>query len=153
MGKEAPSCPFSNRACIECAVYRGRHRHLSLSKEHGRRAEKHGEYLQSGSPSSSLEFQALQKAAAPWAGTRGQRKGELKIRLRVIDVERNETRIFELHELEKWYWGNPRIERLIDGRQVTGLDNLLEILYHKAETGHEEIDLYEAPRFMMLAGG
>jgi len=71
----------------------------------------------------------------------------------VIDVESNQTRICELHELEKWHWGNPRIERLIDGRQVTDLDSLLEILYHKAETGHEEVDLYETPRFMMLAGG
>ena len=31
--------------------------------------------------------------------------------------------------------------------------SLIEILRHKAETGHEEVELYEAPRFMFLAGG
>jgi hypothetical protein len=95
----------------------------------------------------------LQKAAEPWTGKQGQRKDELRIRLRVIDVERNETRICAMHELERWHWGNPRIWRLIDGRQITSLDSLFEILRYKAETGHEEVDLYEAPRFMMLAGG
>ena len=30
---------------------------------------------------------------------------------------------------------------------------LIEILCYKAETGFEEVELYEAPRFMLLAGG
>jgi len=29
----------------------------------------------------------------------------------------------------------------------------MEILRYKAETGCEEVELYEAPRFMLLAGG
>jgi hypothetical protein len=153
MEKTAMACPFSKRTCTECAVYRGRHRYLGLSKEHGRRTKGHRESSPSESPSLSGEFQALQKAAEPRTGKRGQRKDELRIRLRVIDVERNETRICPLHELERWDWSNPRIWRLIDGRQITDFDHLLEILRYKAETGHEEVALYEASRFMMLAGG
>jgi hypothetical protein len=155
MVKNPVACPFSNGPCTECAVYRGRHQHLILSKPHrtpsdGQQQKKHS---QSGTSSLSAEFQALRNSAEPWTGKQGQRKDELKIRLKVIDVERKETRICDLHELQKWHWGNPRLYRLIDGRQVTDLDNLIEILYHKAEAGCEEVDLYEAPRFMMLAGG
>ena len=91
MGKLPRACPFSGKACTECAVYRGRHRYGSLSKEPGRPTEEHGEYLQSGSPAPSVEFQALQEAAAQWAGTRSRKEGELTIRLRGIDVEKNEA--------------------------------------------------------------
>jgi hypothetical protein len=43
--------------------------------------------------------------------------------------------------------------RIIDGWQVTSMEMLLEIICDKAEKGYEEVDLYEAPRFMLLAGG
>jgi hypothetical protein len=152
VAKNATACPFSNRACTGCAVYRGRHQYI-ISKQHRPLTDKQQGRPESGTPSLSAEFQALRKSAEPWTGKQGQKKGELKIRLKVIDVERKETRICDLHELQKWHWGNPRLYRLIDGRQVTDLDNLIEILYHKAEAGCEEVDLYEAPRFMMLAGG
>ena len=147
------ACPFSNKACTECAVYRGRHRYLSFPKQHRSLADEHKEYLESGNPSLSDELQALRVAAEPWAGKQVQGKGELKIRLKVIDVERNEARVCSLHEVEKWHWGDPRMWRLIDGRQVTSFDSLLGILCHKAEAGCEEVELYEAPRFMNLAGG
>jgi hypothetical protein len=78
---------------------------------------------------------------------------EPKIRLKVIDMESRATRICELSELKRWDWSNPKIWRLIEGRQVTNLDSLIEILRYKAEKGFEEVELYEAPRFMLLAGG
>lgn len=34
MSKAAMTCPFSNRACVECAVYRGRHFYLCFAKAH-----------------------------------------------------------------------------------------------------------------------
>ena len=52
-----------------------------------------------------------------------------------------------------WDWSNPEILRWIDGRQVTNLDSLVEILCYKAEKGYQEVQIYEAPRFMLLAGG
>ena len=33
MSKTARTCPFSEKACVECAVYRGRHLYLAIEKE------------------------------------------------------------------------------------------------------------------------
>ena len=43
--------------------------------------------------------------------------------------------------------------RFIDSRQVTSYEMLVEILSYKEEKGVREVRLYEAPRFMVLAGG
>ena len=43
--------------------------------------------------------------------------------------------------------------RVIDGWQVTSMEMLFEIMCYKAEKGYKEVELYEAPRFMLLAGG
>ena len=53
------ACPFSNRACIECAVYRGRHQHLIFSKQRGENINEQEERPESGGPPLSVEFQAL----------------------------------------------------------------------------------------------
>ena len=34
MEKTAMVCPFSNKACTECALFRGRHHYLNYSKQH-----------------------------------------------------------------------------------------------------------------------
>ena len=76
-----------------------------------------------------------------------------KISLKVIDVENGGEQICTLGEARKWDWTNSKIWRVIDGRQIKSLDSLIEILSYKAEEGLEEVELYEAPRFMLLAGG
>ena len=152
MDKSVRTCPFSNRACTECAIYRGRHRNLSFSKQHEGFPNRREEHAKSRAFSPAVEFRALRKFAEPRTRQR-QTKDGLKIRVKVIDVETEETRMCGIHELEKWHWGNPRIWRLVDGRQVTDLDNLIDILHHKVEAGFEEVEIYEAPRFMVLAGG
>ena len=147
------TCPFSNRGCTECAVYRGRHHYLSYSKEHHGSANLRKEHAKFRVHSPSVEFQVLKSALKPVAGKNSETRMDPKIRLKVIDMESRATRICELSELKKWDWGNPRIWRLIEGQQVTNLDSLIEILCYKAEKGFEEVELYEAPRFMLLAGG
>ena len=147
------NCPFSNKACTECAVYRGRHRYLNFSKHERSLTNEFQGHTKSASPSLSVEFEDLREFAEPWAEKQTKGPCELKIRLKVIDVERDQTRVCSLEELEKWRWGDSRMWRLIDGRQVTSLNSLLTILRHKAEAGWEEVELYEAPRFMILAGG
>jgi len=153
MAKISMTCPFSNRGCTECAVYRGRHHYLSYSKEHHGSTNPRKEHAKSRVHSPSVEFQVLKSALKSVAGKNSEARMEPKIRLKVIDMESRATRICELSELKKWDWGNPRIWRLIEGQQVTGLDSLIEILCYKAEKGFEEVELYEAPRFMLLAGG
>jgi hypothetical protein len=153
MAKTATACPFSNKACTECGIYRGRHHHRSFSGRRQDCADKRKDSAKANVIPLSAEFRALKEIVEPCAGKRRGNKAELKIRLKVIDVERNETRVCDLHELGKWDWSNPQIWRIIDGWQITSLDRLIEILHQKAEAGDEEVELYEAPRFMLLAGG
>lgn len=153
MVKTAIACPFSSKGCTECAVYRGRHHYLNFSKQHQGSTDQQKGDAKSRVLSLSVEFQTLRNSVKPVAGKYSERKREPKIRLKVIDMESSATRVCELSELERWDWSNPRIWRLIDGRQVTNLDSLIEILCYKAEKGYEEVELYEAPRFMLLAGG
>ncbi len=40
MARRSMPCPFSKEACVECAVYRGRHLYLCAAQSGGRSAEK-----------------------------------------------------------------------------------------------------------------
>ena len=146
------ACPFSNRVCTECALYRGRHHYLfPLSSPLNPALPPPN--LTGGDEELRNDFLALKEFPEPWTGKHHETEDEPKIRLKVIDMENGTSRTCDLEEVKKWSWGNPRIWRLIDGRQVATFDHLMEILHFKAERGHEEIEIYEAPRFMMLAGG
>jgi hypothetical protein len=149
----AMTCPFSKKACTDCVLYRGRHHYLSLSKPHGVVAIRPKKLARSGLPSLSDDFELLEKSSEPWSGQYGDVRNEPKIRLKVIDVENRGERICSLSEARKWDWTNPRIWRVIDGRQIKSSEDLIDILCHKAEAGAEEAELYEAPRFFFLAGG
>lgn len=139
-------CPFTHKLCAECALYRGRHLYLSFSKQYRG-------YTDEPKDRDLLDFQALRKFVETWAGKGTQAKNEFKIRLKVIDMESGETKIWEFNETKTWDWSDPEITRLIDGRQVTNFDSLIEILCYKAEKGYQEVEIYEFPRFMLLAGG
>ena len=76
-----------------------------------------------------------------------------KIRLKLVDLESGESRICTLAELETWDGANPEIWRTIGGWQITSFQGLLDLLNLKMEKGYEEIEILEAPRFMMLSGG
>jgi hypothetical protein len=150
MAKPAHTCPFSSKACTECGIYRGRHHYRSIP---GHRVDAPGESIRPAATPLSAEFQLLRNAAEPHTGKYRGAEHEPSIRLKVVDVEKGETRICDLRELEAWDWTNAGVWRIIDGWQVTCFDRLIEILRHKAEAGQEEIEIYEAPRFMLLAGG
>ena len=139
-------CPFTHRSCVECAIYRGRHHYLISSKWYRGDTDKPRDPI-------AAYFQALERYSEPWAGKDIQRKKEINIRLKVIDMESGRTKICELNETKTWDWGNPERMRLINGRQVNSFDSLMEILCYKAEKGYQEVEIYEAPRFILLAGG
>jgi hypothetical protein len=147
------TCPFSKKVCTDCVLYRGRHHYLSLPKSHPGAADEVPKPARTVLRSSTKDFEVLRDSSEPWAGKYDKTSTEPRIRLKVIDVENRETRICSLSEAKKWDWTNPRIWRVIDGRQIKNLDSLIEILCYKAEVGSEEAELYEAPRFMFLAGG
>ncbi len=153
MAKTNMLCPFSNRLCSECPLYRGRHYYLSLCQQYRGHIGKSQEKTKAGADHNSVDFQAMWKMVQPWAGAAPQPEAETKIKLRLIDVEDETSRFFDLEEAKAWDWSDPTIMRVIGDLQVTSWDNLVEIVRFKAKKGHRQLDVYEAPRFMLLGGG
>jgi hypothetical protein len=145
MSKGDLVCPFTNKSCHDCVLYRGRHCYL----------DNHQKDRANISDSADIKayFQTLDEALTPQldAGLRSEK--ELDIRLKVIDVENGVTRVCPLEEARTWDWDNEQVMRIIDGRHITSWDKLVAMLSLKAEKGYQEVKLYEAPRFMVLAGG
>jgi hypothetical protein len=86
----------------------------------------------------------------------GQAPGEgrkFKINLTLTDRESGVTRPVTLDEAKTWNWSDPETWRMVGGWQITSFQQLLNLLYVKMENGVTEIDILEAPRFTMLAGG
>ncbi len=76
-----------------------------------------------------------------------------KIRLVLLDREAEKERYCTLDEAETWDWANPELWRIVNGWQITSFGDLLTLLSMKADKGIEEIEILQAPRFMMLSGG
>lgn len=152
MAKTNMVCPFSDRLCSECAIYRGRHYYLSLCKQYRGYIGESKDNAKSGVVQRSVDLQAFQRWVEPWAGGRNPETG-LKIRLKVIDMESGEARACEFEEAKAWDWSDPGTMRIIGGLQVTSWDKLVELLLYKMQKGYREVELYEAPRFMLLGGG
>jgi hypothetical protein len=157
MSKAAMTCPFSNKACTECPIYRGRHRYRSFSHQCQDSTDKATERAKSAL-APSIEFETLKKSVErylvlPTFPNTNKHNERPEIKLKVIDVETKTTRTCDFDETKEWIWDNPEIMRIIDGWQVTSTEMLLEILCDKADKGCKEVELYEAPRFMLLAGG
>jgi len=68
-------------------------------------------------------------------------------------MDTGETRFCQLEETKAWDWSDPEMMRIIGNVQIASWDKLVEILHYKAKKGYQEIELYEAPRFMLLSGG
>jgi hypothetical protein len=151
MAKTSMLCPFSQRLCSECPLYRGRHYYLSLCRQYRGYIGKSRENTKSGTNHKSVDFQALWKLVQPWAGSPPET--EPKIRLKLIDVENETSRVCDLDEAKAWDWSDPTTMRVIGDLQVSSWDKLVEIARFKAKKGHREVDIYEAPRFMLLGGG
>jgi hypothetical protein len=83
----------------------------------------------------------------------GTNERTFKIKLRLYDRENGVSRIVSLDEAKTWNWRDPETWRMIGGWQVTSFQQLLNLLYLKMEKGIEEVEIVEAPRFTMLAGG
>ncbi len=152
MAKTSMLCPFTQRLCTDCALYRGRHFYLSFcSRYRGYRGESEGNTKSEvGHP---VELPALRNWVEPWAGRSRQPQANLKIKLKVINMESGETRPCEFQEARTWDWSNPKLVRAVGDIQITSWDKLVDILRYKADKGYQEVEIYEFPRFMLIAGG
>ena len=109
-------CPFTHNLCSECALYRGRHHYLTFIQQDQGYTDEPGEH-------DSVDFKALKELVEPWTSKGMQGKNELKIGLKVTDMESGATRICEFNEAKTWDLSNSTILRLIDGRQANSLDH------------------------------
>ena len=153
MAKTEMLCPFNERVCDECALYRGRHYYLSLC-EHYRGYI--GERKVNGYPEANgkaLDMETFDRLVSPWTVRRNRVESMPDIRLKVIDMETEELRTYEPEEARNWDWGNTEIMRMIDGFHITTWAKLNEVLQYKGDKGFREVELYEGPRFMLLGGG
>jgi hypothetical protein len=146
-------CPFNHRSCHECVLYRGRHYYIdNCQNGRGNNSD-----FKSAVPHDSADlqryFQALESQIEPWADVKPLTERGLQIRLMAVNVETGESRVYSLEEVKQWGWDDSETVRQIDGIQIDSWDKLVKILSYKAESGHQEVKLYEAPRFMVLAGG
>ena len=102
MAKTDMFCPFTNKLCNECALYRGRHYYLSFCKQYRGYIGESEEHAKSGVLRHSVDFQALGNWVEPWAGASCRPGAEPKVKLKVIDMESGETRVCQLEETKTW---------------------------------------------------
>jgi hypothetical protein len=151
MNKKNRLCPFSHGACEQCAIYRGRHIYLTVCKgSAGSSRSKDNGRIGGREP---IDFASIKELFEPWANNKDALKSLPDIAIKVINAETNETRICTLTEAKEWDWSDTTEMRVVGDIQIYSWDKLVEIARFKAKKGARELVLYEAPRFMLLAGG
>jgi hypothetical protein len=146
-------CPFDHRSCHECVLYRGRHYYIDNCRKDRGDISASKPPVNNHSGDLQAYFQALESQIEPWADVKPLPERDLQVRLMVINVETGENRAYSLEEVKQWDWSDLETVRQIDGIQIDSWDKLVKVLSYKVATGHREVKLYEAPRFMVLAGG
>lgn len=153
MAKINMLCPFNHKLCDECPLYRGRHYYLCFCQKYRGYIGESEEHAKSSFAQHPVDLVTIWKQLEPWADTGLLPGTKPKINLKVIYMESGETRGCDLDEAKTWDWSNPEMMRIIGGRQITSWDKLVEIASFKAKKGYREVEVYEAPRFIMLGGG
>ncbi len=153
MAKTDMLCPFTQRLCTECALYRGRHFYLGTCQRYRGYIGKPKANTKSGTRHHSGDLPIVRNWLPPWVGSGSQAETAQKIRLKVIDMESGETRVCHFEESKTWDWSGTKVVRVIGDIQITSWDKLAEILRFKVEKGCQEVAVYEFPPFMLLAGG
>ena len=155
MAKTPVRCPFNDKLCIECTLYRGRHYYL-CNCEHYRGYIKPKNKVITNGKLESAEFDKIKGLLEPWSEVSEKIKENTfnpKIKLKIIDMESGKERTGESTEAKTWKWNDPGIMRIVAGHQVDSWTKLAEIMQYQEEKGAKELVIYEGPRFMMIAGG
>jgi hypothetical protein len=155
MAKTPMKCPFNDKLCIECHLYRGRHYYLCNCKQY-RGYIQPKDAVNRSVEKETADFDKLQKLLEPWsvsAANKEKHAAEKKINLKIIDMETGQQSTCEPDVAKNWNWDDPTIMRLVHGVHVSTWAKLAELLRYHQEKGADELVIYEGPRFMMLAGG
>jgi hypothetical protein len=144
MAKTPMRCPFNDKLCIECTLYRGRHYYL-CNCEHYRGYIKPKNKVITDGKLESIGFEKIKGLLEPWS--------EMSDKIKENTFERGNQSTCEPAEAKTWKWDDPTIMRIVAGHQVDSWTKLAEIMQYQEEKGAKELVIYEGPRFMMVAGG
>ncbi len=128
-------CPFNKKmVCIDCTLYRGRHRSCG------------SKFVDSVSDLKALENLLNPSLSAEELDRR------INIRVIYINVEDVTSREVDYTELKDLDYDNPFFVRKVDGLHINSYEKLLKILKMKEEDGREMVEFVEAPVFMLHGG-
>jgi hypothetical protein len=148
MAKLPMLCPFNEKMCEECQLYRGRHYYL-CTNEHYRGYIKSRKKVKRDTNVKQVNIETIKRLFEPWSVRNSNPGGTSNMRLKVVDLEHGTTAFYTLEEAKKWNWDDPRIMRTIFGGHVASYKKLSEIVNFQEEKGVKEITIVEAPLFML----
>jgi hypothetical protein len=134
MARNKTICPFNQKACIDCVLYRGRHQCNAIIG-----------YENSAAVLS--EIQAMLNPSASFKET------DPKVKIFYVNIEDRTSKEVELADLQNIDWENNFFERKIDGIHIHSWKSLLGVLKYKENEGKNSVEFIEAPGFMLYGGG
>lgn len=142
-------CPFNEKLCEECQLFRGRHYFLSTC-EHYRGFIKNNTGKETATGLKTVDMAAMKKLFEPWSeAPEGEKASVTTIKVKVIDRETGTEQYCEHGETANWDWKNRSIMRTVGGRHVTSYEELLNVLRYQESKGAKELVIYVAPTFMV----
>ena len=150
MAKIKRICPFNHRSCAYCTFYSGRHCYTDFHKI---RQGSHNGKIPDLNKVPLLSLHGYE----PQSGNNGKaksRKDLPEIKLKVIDMITEQSRIESLDNASAWVWDDPDKQRFINGTvHITSWEQLLDYCRRRAGRGEKEIIIYEAPSYLLIGGG
>jgi hypothetical protein len=137
MAKTPMRCPFNDKLCVECTLYRGRHYYL-CNCEHYRGYIKPKNKVITDGKLESVGFEKIKWLLEPWSVAPNKVKENAfdpKIKLKIINMETGNMSTREPAEAKTWKWDDPTIMRIVAGHQVDSWTKLAEIMQYQEEKG------------------
>jgi len=135
MARNRSICPFNQRACIDCALYRGRHQCNGII----------------GHINDSNVLNEIQAMLTPKGSFKGSGPN---MKIMYVNIEDCTSKEVQLGELQNLDWNNNFFVRKIDGIHIHSWETLLGVLKYKEETeGKNFVEFVESPGFMLYGGG
>ncbi len=155
MAKTPMRCPFSGKMCKECSAYRGRHYYLCNDKSyrgHIETKEETGNLHAHVAPEDKTAlptFESTGKMFDPWFVDNNNGECLPRIKLKVYYREDGTTKECDYEDAKKWEWNDPKIVRIIGNIHIGSVDKLRNVMCHKEAQGAREVELFEAPWFLL----
>ena len=132
-------CPFNQRACINCTLYRGRHQCSKINS----------------SINDLSVLNEIERMLNPETSNNSL-ASDLNIQIHYVNVEDMTSAYVSLSELKDLDldWESTFMIRKIDGIHIYSWDVLMKTIQYKIETeGKPRVELVESPAHMLYGGG